>query len=151
MALPSDAPKIFYHHHQKHHAGRKRVWLYLERNIDTDGIHNILYSSEYKKIQNKTGLGTMRTVLYLIQKEFIQVFRNRMMMPIIFVVPLVQLIILVHAATFEMKNIRMSVVDLDMSYSSRQMISKFQGSPFFIITHSSFSYKESENEMKKGK
>jgi ABC-2 type transport system permease protein len=92
----------------------------------------------------------MRTVLFIIQKEFIQVFRNRMMMPIIFVVPLVQLIILVHAATFEMKNIRMSVVDLDMSYSSRQMISKFRGSPFFIITHSSFSYKEAENEMKKG-
>jgi ABC-2 type transport system permease protein len=93
----------------------------------------------------------MRTILFIIQKEFIQIFRNRMMMPIIFVVPLVQLIIIVHAATFEMKNIRMSVVDLDMSYSSRQMISKFQGSPFFIITHSSFSYKEAEDKMKKGK
>ena len=92
----------------------------------------------------------MRTVLFIIQKEFIQVFRNRMMMPIIFVVPLVQLIILVHAATFEMKNIRMSVVDLDMSYSSRQMISKFKGSPFFVISHSSFSYREAEDKMKKG-
>jgi ABC-2 type transport system permease protein len=92
----------------------------------------------------------MRTVLFIIQKEFIQVFRNRMMMPIIFVVPFVQLIILVHATTFEMKNIKMSVVDLDMSHSSRQMIGKFQGSPFFIIAHSSFSYKEAENEMKKG-
>ena len=93
----------------------------------------------------------MRTVLYIIQKEFIQVFRNRMMMPIIFVVPLVQLIILVHAATFEMKSIRISVVDLDMSYSSRQLISKFQGSPFFVIAHTSFSYKEAGDEMKKGK
>jgi ABC-2 type transport system permease protein len=92
----------------------------------------------------------MRTILYIIQKEFIQVFRNKMMMPIIFVVPIVQLIIIVHAATFEMKNIRMSVVDLDMSQTSRQMISKFQGSPFFLIAHSSFSYREAENEMKKG-
>ena len=47
----------------------------------------------------------MRTVLFIIQKEFIQVFRNKTMLPIIFVVPLVQLIILVNAATFEMKNI----------------------------------------------
>jgi ABC-2 type transport system permease protein len=93
----------------------------------------------------------MRTVLFIIQKEFIQVFRNKMMLPIIFVVPFVQLIILVHAATFEMKSIRMSVVDLDMSYYSRQMISKFEGSPFFIISHTSFSYREAENEMKKGK
>lgn len=60
----------------------------------------------------------MRTILFIVQKEFIQVFRNRMMLPIIFVVPLVQLIILVHAATFEMKNIKMAVVDFDLSSSS---------------------------------
>src|ERR1035437_5941952 len=93
----------------------------------------------------------MRTILFIIQKEFIQVFRNKMMLPIIFVVPIVQLVILVNAATFEMKHISMSVVDLDLSGSSRQMVSKFQGSPFFIIRNSSFSYKEAEDEMKQGK
>ena len=72
------------------------------------------------------------------------------MLPIIFVVPIVQLIILVHAATFEMKSIKMSVVDLDMSHTSRQMIGKFQGSPFFILRQSTFSYKEAEKEMKRG-
>ena len=92
----------------------------------------------------------MNTILFIIQKEFIQVFRNRMMLPIIFVVPLIQLIILVHAATFEMKNIKVSVIDLDMSSSSRKMVSKFQGSPFFVVKHTSFSDKEAQNEMKKG-
>jgi ABC-2 type transport system permease protein len=92
----------------------------------------------------------MRTVFFIIQKEFIQVFRNKMMMPMIFAVPIIQLIILVHAATFEMKNIRMSVVDFDMSQSSRQMISKFQGSPFFKIVHTSYNYEAAGNEMKKG-
>jgi len=92
----------------------------------------------------------MRTIYFIIQKEFIQVFRNRMMLPIIFVVPLIQLIILVHAATFDMKNISMSVIDLDMSHSSRQLISKFDGSPFFRIRHTSFSLKEAEDEMSKG-
>ena len=92
----------------------------------------------------------MRTILFIIQKEFIQVSRNRMMLPMIFVVPLIQLIILVHAATFEMKNIKVAVIDLDMSASSRQMISKFQGSPFFVIKEISFSDKEAEREMKKG-
>jgi len=92
----------------------------------------------------------MNTILFIIQKEFIQVFRNRMMLPIIFVVPLIQLIILVHATTFEMKNIKVSVIDLDMSSSSRKMVSKFQGSPFFVVKHTSFSDKEAQNEMKKG-
>jgi ABC-2 type transport system permease protein len=92
----------------------------------------------------------MRTVFFIVQKEFIQVFRNRMMLPIIFVVPLVQLIILVHAATFEMKHIKMAIVDLDLSSSSRQLTSKFQGSPFFQMAYTSFSYHHAENEMKKG-
>jgi len=73
-----------------------------------------------------------------------------MMLPIIFVVPFIQLIILVNAATFEMKNIKVSIVDFDMSGSSRKMVSKFQGSPFFIVKQTSYSDKEAENEMKKG-
>jgi len=92
----------------------------------------------------------MRTVIYIIQKEFLQVFRNRSMLPIIFVVPFVQLIILVNAATFEMKHIQMSVVDLDLSSTSRKLIGKFQGSPFFQVRHTCFSYAEAEEEMKKG-
>ncbi len=92
----------------------------------------------------------MRTILYIIQKEFLQVFRNKTMLPIIFVVPIVQLIILVNAATFEMKHIRISVVDLDLSSISRKLVSKYQGSPFYEVRHQSFSYQEAENEMKKG-
>ena len=92
----------------------------------------------------------MRTILYIIQKEFLQVFRNKSMLPIIFVVPIVQLIILVNAATYEMKHIRVSVVDLDLSGTSRKLVSKFQGSPFYIIRSTSFSYAKAEDEMKKG-
>lgn len=84
----------------------------------------------------------MRTILFLIQKEFIQVFRNRTMLPIIFVVPLVQLIILVYAANLEMKQIRLSVVDNDLSGTSREMVSKIEGSEFYSITSHTNSLKE---------
>lgn len=93
----------------------------------------------------------MRTVFYIIQKEFIQVFRNKRMIPIIFFVPIVQLLILVNAATFEMKQIKMAVVDLDLSSSSRQLTSKFQGSPFYRIIDASFSHDEAILLMQQGK
>ena len=92
----------------------------------------------------------MKTIFYIIQKEFLQVFRNKSMLPIIFVVPIVQLIILVNAATFEMKHIRISVVDLDLSSTSRKLVSKFGGSPFYQVRQTTFSYKAAEDEMKKG-
>lgn len=92
----------------------------------------------------------MRTIFYIIRKEFIQVFRNKSMLPIIFIVPIVQLIILVNAATMEMKNIRLSVVDKDLSETSRKLICKFKGSPFYIIDQYTFSIKEAEKELMKG-
>jgi len=92
----------------------------------------------------------MRTVFFIIQKEFIQVFRNRSMLPIIFIMPIVQLIILVHAATFEMKNIKMVLVDYDMSTSSRRLITKFDSSPFFKFKLQTFSVKEAENKLVDG-
>lgn len=73
------------------------------------------------------------------------------MLPIIFVLPLVQLIILINAATFEMKSIRVSVVDLDLSPTSRRLIGKYEGSPFYKIVQTTFSYNEALNLMQKGK
>ena len=93
----------------------------------------------------------MRTLLFIIQKEFLQIFRNKGMLPIIFVVPIVQLLILVNAATFEMKNINVAVIDLDMSTSSRKLISKYEGSPFYKVIESSFSYEEAMDLMQRGK
>jgi len=93
----------------------------------------------------------MKTIFFLLQKEFIQIFRNKAMIPIIFFVPIFQLIVLVHAATFEMKNIKLYVVDNDLSSTSRQMISKFEGSPFFNIKGRSFSSETAEEELKHGK
>lgn len=91
----------------------------------------------------------MRTILYILQKEFIQIFRNKTMVPIIFLVPIVQLVILVNAATLEMKHIKLMVVDMDMSRMSRQLISKFEGSPFYRIQNQSFSIEEGQKELLK--
>ena len=60
----------------------------------------------------------MRTILFILQKEFIQIFRNKAMLPIIFMLPIVQLLILANAATQEMKNINLAVVDFDNSKTS---------------------------------
>lgn len=93
----------------------------------------------------------MRTIRYIIQKEFIQIVRDKTMLPMIILLPFVQLIILVHAATFDLKHINMVVVDQDLSGLSRQLVSKFDGSPFFDLEASTFSIKEAEEDLKRDK
>lgn len=75
----------------------------------------------------------MNIIRYIIQKEFRQIFRNKAMLPIIFVLPLVQLIILSNAATFEVKNITFGYIDNDKTSFSRELIEKFNASTYFNV------------------
>jgi len=93
----------------------------------------------------------MKTILFIIQKEFRQIFRNKGMLPVIFVLPLLQLLILSNAASFEIKNIKFSYVDNDHSTASRELISKFQASKYFNIIESFSSKKEADFQMQTGK
>ena len=83
----------------------------------------------------------------MLTKEFKQIFRNKVMIPIIFVVPLVQMILLTYAASLEMKGIKMVVVDQDLSQASRLLVSGFSGSPFFDLVHFTPSYPEAESML----
>jgi len=89
----------------------------------------------------------MRILATLLVKEFKQIFRNRLMLPIIFVVPVVQMILLTYAASLEMKGINMAVVDQDYSQASRQLVSRFEASPFFEISAAGSDYPEVVEEL----
>lgn len=75
----------------------------------------------------------MNTILFLIQKEFLQIFRNKVLLRLMLVLPIVQLIVLVNAATQDMKDNRLIVVDQDGTAMSQGLISKFSASPFFDV------------------
>ncbi|RMG23875.1 MAG: ABC transporter permease [Bacteroidetes bacterium] len=86
----------------------------------------------------------MRTIRFLLFKEFRQIFRNRAILPLIFVVPIVQLIILANAATYEIKGLKLYWVDHDLSASSRLLYSKFEASSYFEITGTGFDKRAGE-------
>lgn len=82
----------------------------------------------------------MRTLRYLLEKEFKQIKRDRFLPRIIFLVPLMQLIILPFAANFEMRNINLGVIDNDHTVLSTQLTEKILSSGYFRLTNVSFSY-----------
>ncbi|TYC14125.1 ABC transporter permease [Bizionia gelidisalsuginis] len=92
----------------------------------------------------------MKTILYIIQKEFKQIFRNKGMLPIIFVLPLLQLVILSNAATFEVKNIKFGYIDNDHTTTSRALIEKFNASTYFDVLTDFSSEGFAKSAMLKG-
>lgn len=83
----------------------------------------------------------MRTIKFLLQKEFRQIFRNKAIMIIILAVPIVQLLILPLAANYEVKNINLCVVDNDHSDYSQKLVSKITSSGYFRLTGFNPSFK----------
>jgi len=93
----------------------------------------------------------MRTILFILQKEFIQIRRNRMMLPVIFIIPLIQLLILVNAANMEMKHIKICIVDNDLSTSSRFITGKFSNSKFFAVQSHTFNMEHAQQQIENGR
>jgi len=89
----------------------------------------------------------MKTIFYVIQKEFIQVRRNKIMLRMIIMIPILQMLVLVFAATFDLKNIDIYLVDKDLSSTSRELASKIEASPFFTINNTSFNPEDGEKEL----
>ena len=79
----------------------------------------------------------MQTLRYLLRKEFLQVFRDRMMVTQLLLMPIIQLLLLGNAATFEVKTSRMYVVDRDHSETSRGLIDRMQASRRFNVVGAS--------------
>ena len=76
----------------------------------------------------------MRTLRFLLQKEFKQIFRDPGILRVILIMPIIQLLILPWAADFEIKKIKLAVVDHDHSEYSRQLINKITSSGYFVLT-----------------
>lgn len=93
----------------------------------------------------------MRTLRFLLQKEFRQVFRDPSILRIIFVMPMIQLLILPWAADYEVKDIQLSVVDHDHSTYSSQLLSKITASGYFQLASVHPAFKQSLTDIERDK
>lgn len=91
----------------------------------------------------------MITLVEFIKKEFLQLRRDRRMLPIIFIAPVLQLIIIGYAITFDVKNIPLVVCDLDNSEESRTYIQNFISSGYFKLVDQISNQKEIDHYLDK--
>ncbi len=87
----------------------------------------------------------MNTLLFLLQKEFKQIFRNPTLLKMILALPIIQLIVIPLAADFEIKNINVAIIDNDRSEISRELVSKISSSGYFILVDYTHDYKKGFN------
>ncbi len=84
----------------------------------------------------------MKILRFILQKEFRQIFRDKSILAMMFVMPTMQLIIMPMAADFEVKNVNLAYVDLDHSSYSADLVNKIASSGYFRIVDTPDSYRE---------
>jgi len=89
----------------------------------------------------------MRALRFLLQKEFRQILRDRTIVGMLFIMPIVQLLVLANAVTFEVRSARTYVVDADHSSMSRGVVNRLGASGRFVFTESSQSMRLADDAM----
>ncbi|KMQ60209.1 ABC transporter permease [Chryseobacterium angstadtii] len=93
----------------------------------------------------------MKILRFILQKEFRQIFRDKTILAMMFVMPTVQLIIMPLAANFEVKNVNVAYVDQDHSTYSQKLKNKIASSGYFKMADNPKSYKEGLEMIEYGK
>jgi ABC-2 type transport system permease protein len=86
----------------------------------------------------------------LIRKEFLELRKSPQLLRIVIVAPVVQLTMLGYAATTDIHNVPIVVVDGDRSPASRRLIERFAASPYFEVVGESVHPRTVEAELAAG-
>ncbi|MFA7420419.1 MAG: ABC transporter permease [Melioribacteraceae bacterium] len=93
----------------------------------------------------------MKTIFQFIIKELLQVKRDKKMLVVIFMAPILQLIFLGYAANMDVNVIHTTIYDQDQTSTSRDFIKRFEQSGYFSIDHYVSNYEEVTDLLNEGK
>jgi ABC-2 type transport system permease protein len=92
----------------------------------------------------------MRRIRFLVEKEFKQIFRNKVLLRMMVMAPMLQLILLSYAANFEVKNLNIAVVDGDHTTFSQRLAGKFRHISNFHFLGYLPSYRQAQQQLLSG-
>ena len=92
----------------------------------------------------------MKTIKFLIEKEFKQMFRNPLIPRMIVAYPIMVILVFPWAISFEIKNIKIDVVDHNKSTYSRRLTEKIEASRYFILNATPPDYQTAMQNMESG-
>lgn len=76
---------------------------------------------------------SLRRIGNMVRKEFIQTLRDPRMRILLFAPPLVQMLVFGYAATLDVRNVTLAVLDRDNTQESRELVARFSASHYFHL------------------
>lgn len=92
-----------------------------------------------------------KRILALTIKEFHQLKRDKKLYPLLFIVPIIQLVVIGYAADFDIKNNPTGILDQDRTQMSRQFVEAFSQNEYFNIVYQAESRQQLTRLMDEGR
>ena len=92
----------------------------------------------------------MRQILFLAQAEVLHIVRDRVLMAQTLIVPMIQLLVLANAATFEIRDTPIQIVDFDRSSTSRGVVNHLAANGHFDIVDTTPSLDRADERLLDG-
>jgi len=89
-------------------------------------------------------------LFYLIKKEFIEIFRQKELLPLIFIAPIIQIIILGYVVKTDIKNIPVEIINLTSNKNASRIINRINHTPLFRVKAISDQNKDTVELLKRG-
>lgn len=93
----------------------------------------------------------MKTIIQFIIKELLQFKRDKKMLAVVFMAPILQLILLGYGANMDVDIVHTTIFDQDKTVTSREYIRNLEESGYFSIDYYTSSYKEVTELINDGK
>ncbi|MEN6622692.1 MAG: ABC transporter permease [Smithella sp.] len=87
----------------------------------------------------------------LVRKEFIQFFRDKRNRVLLFAAPLIQILVFGYVVNYDIRNIRLALLDYSHTQESRNLTDAFTGNNIFHITHNLTADKQVAELLLRGK
>jgi ABC-2 type transport system permease protein len=86
----------------------------------------------------------------VLRKELIELRRDPRLLVVLVVAPILQLTVLGYAATTDVRNVPIVVADGDRSPASRELVARFEGSPYFVVAGLVTTVREARAYLERG-
>src|SRR5574338_455638 len=93
----------------------------------------------------------MKTIIQFIIKELLQFKRDKKMLAVVFMAPILQLILLGYGANMDVDIVHTTIFDQDKTVTSREYIRNLEESGYFSIDYYTSRYKEVTELINDGK
>jgi ABC-2 type transport system permease protein len=74
-------------------------------------------------------------IRYLVKKEFIEIFRQKELLPMLFIAPMLMIIVLGYVVQTDIENLPVDIVNISNNKAAYRIINRIRQSPLFNVKH----------------